>query len=129
MSGQNPFWNLNKTLRSFIYAARGIFLVFRYENNTRVHLAAGLAAIILGIVLEISRLEWIAVIMQIGLVWTAEIVNTALEKLVDMISPEFNPKAGVIKDMAAGAVLVTSVMALLVGILIFGSRILAFFYP
>jgi diacylglycerol kinase (ATP) len=115
--------SLLKTARSFTYAFKGIYLVVRFENNTRVHLFATIIALILGVVCRLSILEWALILMQIGLVWAAEIFNTALEKLVDLVSPGFNPKAGAIKDIAAGAVLVISIMALAVGVLVFGSKI------
>jgi diacylglycerol kinase len=113
-----------KTLKSFKFAFHGIYLVVRFENNTRIHLLATLAVMVLGFFLGLSLIEWAIILTQIGLVWTAEIFNTALEKLVDLISPEYNPKAGVIKDVAAGAVLVTSVISAIIGLLIFGRKAL-----
>ncbi len=115
--------SLLKTARSFTYAFKGIYLVIRFENNTRIHLFASIIALLLGVLVELSAIEWALILMQIGLVWAAEIFNTALEKLVDLVSPGFNPKAGAIKDIAAGAVLVVSIMALAVGILVFGNKL------
>jgi diacylglycerol kinase (ATP) len=89
----------------------------------RVHLFATIIALLLGVLCKLTPLEWALILMQIGLVWAAEIFNTALEKLVDLVSPGFNPKAGAIKDIAAGAVLVISIMALAVGILVFGNKL------
>jgi diacylglycerol kinase len=63
--------------------------------------------------------DWAILLLVIGMVWTAEIFNSAFERLVDMVSPDFNPKAGIIKDMAAGAVLVSAIVAVIVGVLIF----------
>ena len=113
-----------KTLKSFRFAFHGIYLVVRFENNTRVHVLATLAVMALGFFLELSLIEWAIILTQVGLVWTAEVFNTALEKLVDLVSPEYNPKAGVIKDVAAGAVLVTSLIAAIIGLLIFGRKVL-----
>jgi diacylglycerol kinase (ATP) len=115
--------SLLKTARSFTYAFRGIYVVVRFENNTRVHLLATVTVLILSVLCKLSALEWALILMQIGLVWAAEIFNTALEKLVDLVSPGFNPKAGAIKDIAAGAVLVISMMALAVGVLVFGNKL------
>jgi diacylglycerol kinase (ATP) len=115
--------SLLKTARSFTYAFRGIYLVVRFENNTRVHLLATVIVLILSVLCKLSALEWALILMQVGLVWAAEIFNTALEKLVDLVSPGFNPKAGAIKDIAAGAVLVISIMALAVGVLVFGNKL------
>ncbi len=68
-----------------------------------VHLLATVATVGLGFTVGLSGIEWAVVLTQIGLVWAAETFNTAIEKLVDLVSPEFNPKAGIVKDIAAGA--------------------------
>jgi diacylglycerol kinase len=115
--------SLLKTIKSFRFAFHGLYLVLRFENNTRFHLFASLAVIVVGVALELSIVEWAIILTQISLVWTAEVFNTALEKLVDLVSPEFNPKAGAIKDIAAAAVLITSVMAAVVGLLVFSNKI------
>jgi diacylglycerol kinase len=115
--------SLIKTFKSFRFAFHGLYLVLRFENNTRFHLFASLVVVAAGFSLELSMIEWAIILTQIGLVWTAEVFNTALEKLVDLISPEFNLKAGAIKDIAAAAVLVTSIMAAVVGLLIFGNKL------
>jgi len=120
---QSVVRSVTKTARSFRYAWRGIYLVVRYENNTRVHLLASVAAVGLGLVLGLSYLEWCLILTQIGLVWAAETFNTALEKLVDLVSPEFHPLAGRVKDIAAGAVLILAVTSVAVGGLIFGHRL------
>ena len=122
---QSILLSVTKTVRSFRYAWHGIGLVVRYENNTRVHGVASVAAVVLGVFLELDYLEWALVLMQIGLVWAAETFNTALEKLVDLVSPEYHPLAGKVKDIAAGAVLIVSLMSVVVGSIIFGSRMYA----
>ncbi|QHT67618.1 diacylglycerol kinase family protein [Rhodocytophaga rosea] len=115
--------SLIKTIKSFRFAFHGLYLVLRFENNTRFHLFASLAVIGAGFMVEFSVVEWAIILTQIGLVWTAEVFNTAIEKIVDLVSPEFNPKAGAIKDIAAAAVLVTSIMAAIIGLLVFGNKI------
>jgi diacylglycerol kinase len=122
---QSILLSVTKTLRSFRYAWHGIYLVIRYENNTRVHLLASVAAVALGVFVKLNSLEWALVLMQIGLVWAAETFNTALEKLVDLVSPEYHPLAGKVKDIAAGAVLIVSLMSVVVGGIVFGSRVYA----
>lgn len=122
---QSILLSVTKTLRSFRYAWHGICLVVRYENNTRVHLLASVAAVAAGVLLELSALEWALILMQIGLVWAAETFNTALEKLVDLVAPEYHPLAGKVKDIAAGAVLIVSLTSVAVGGIIFGSRLYA----
>ena len=80
---------------------------------------AAMAVIIAGIVLGITRNEWIMVVMCIGTVLAAELFNTAIEKLVDLVSPERHPVAGRVKDIAAGAVLICAVAAAIIGLIIF----------
>jgi diacylglycerol kinase len=117
--------NVLKMFTSFIFAWRGIRLAVKEENNMRVHLIAAVLVGTLGFFLQISLTDWAILLLVIGMVWTAEIFNSAFERLVDMVSPDFNEKAGKIKDMAAGGVLVTAVISVLVGFLIFSKYLLA----
>ena len=91
----------------------------KYDLNLSFHLIAAMAVIIAGIVLGITRTEWIMVVMCIGTVIAAELFNTAIEKLVDLVSPERHPVAGQVKDIAAGAVLICAVAAAIIGLIIF----------
>lgn len=112
--------------KSFSYAFKGIKMAFgKGELNIKIHIIVAFATIIASYLFSISMLEWTIVIGCIGIVIAAEIFNTAIEKIVDFISPEWNPKAGAIKDIAAGAVLVVSIAAALIGILIFLPKIIA----
>ena len=120
----SAFRSLKKTFRSFVFAFRGIRLVIRYENNTRIHLLAAASALVAGFALQLTYIEWTIIITQIALVWAAEAFNSAIEKIVDFVSPEFNPKAGAIKDIAAGAVLFIAIGAAITGTIIFGRKIL-----
>jgi diacylglycerol kinase (ATP) len=104
---------------SIKYALRGLLLTLKREPNFRLHLLAAMLVSLLGMILHISRYDWIAVILCIGLVLMAEIMNTAIEKLVDMISPERHEQAGRVKDIAAAGVLIASFAALLAGFVIF----------
>lgn len=88
-------------------------------RNLRIQFALGLAAIILGLIFQITRLEWLVVLVFTGLVPAFEVMNTAIEDTVNFISPEFHPLAGKIKDLAAGAVLILSVFAFIAGVVIF----------
>lgn len=108
-----------KTARSFRYAFRGIWLVARYENNARVHMLASVLAVCAGLICGLSRDEWLWTVAAIALVWVCETFNTAFEKLVDLVSPDFNPKAGAVKDLSAGAVLIAAMFAFTTGMLIF----------
>jgi diacylglycerol kinase len=110
---------ISKCIKSFSFAFKGIYLLFKNENNARVHLLASLLVVIAGAFSHLDKTEWLWISLAITLVWVTEAVNTAIEKIVDLYSPEFNPRAGVIKDLAAGAVLMTAIFALLVACLIF----------
>ncbi|MGB3849055.1 MAG: diacylglycerol kinase family protein [Tunicatimonas sp.] len=107
-----------KMLRSFRYAGRGIYFALRRENNFRYHLLATVSTLLTGWLTGFTRTEWCIVLMLIGMVYASEIFNTAIEKLLDKLHPDFDPEVGAVKDLAAGAVLVTSVTAAIVGSII-----------
>jgi diacylglycerol kinase len=111
-------------IKSFVDALEGLKHVLSTQQNARIHAAITLVVFLFAIVFKISRLEWIAIVLVIGLVWTAEIFNTAVEVIVDMVSPEHSQGARIIKDVSAGAVLVSALISILVGILVFGPRLL-----
>lgn len=104
--------------QSLTYAVRG-FKVVMQEPNAQIHLVLGALAIALGVYLQISRMEWVAVCMAIAAVIGAEAMNTALEKVVDLASPDWHETAGQAKDAAAAAVLIVSLGAAGVGLIIF----------
>lgn len=104
---------------SIHYAFKGILHVIKKEHNAWIQIIAAIVAIVLGFVFHISKTEWIAVILCIGFVISAEITNTSIEKLTDSVSPQESIKAGMIKDIAAGAVLVAALTAFVVGLLVF----------
>ena len=110
---------LHDRLRSFRYALRGLSQVLRKEINFRIHLAAAITAIALGVYFNISRNDWLVIILCIGLVMALEVVNSAVERLVDLVSPQKNEQAKRIKDMAAGAVLIAALCALIAGTFVF----------
>ncbi|WP_374757842.1 diacylglycerol kinase family protein [Dyadobacter sediminis] len=114
-------------MRSFRYAGVGIYNLFRYENNARIHLLACIFVVIAGVFFDISSAEWSLLVIQIGLVWSAEAVNTAVEKLADVVSPEYHPGIKVVKDTAAAAVLILAISAVIVGGIIFIPKALLFF--
>ena len=101
-------------------ALEGITYVLRTQLNARIHAAFTLAVFLLAGFLKLSRLEWLILVLTVGLVWTAEIFNTAVEVAVDFVSPDFDPKAKIIKDISAGAVLVSVLISILVGLILFG---------
>jgi diacylglycerol kinase len=116
---------LRAFVRGFGYAGRGIGWMLRTQRNARVHLAAAVAAVGLGLWLGLSAVEWAVLALTIGLVLTAEALNTALEAIVDLVSPEHHALAGRAKDAAAGAVLLLALASVGVGLALFGPRLLA----
>jgi diacylglycerol kinase len=111
-------------LRSFSFAAQGVWHVVRTQRNMRVHLLAASAAVAAGLLLRISAVDWACVLAAIGLVLTAEALNTVVEALVDLYTDEFHPLAKIAKDTAAGAVLIASAAALGVGLVVFLPRLI-----
>lgn len=110
---------MTRFLMGFVHAARGIGAALKGEVNLKVMLVATAGAIALGLQQGISRLEWVAVILACGLVLALELLNTAAERLVDILCPEHDPRYGQIKDITAGAVLVAAISAAVVGALVF----------
>ncbi|TND08518.1 MAG: diacylglycerol kinase [Bacteroidetes bacterium] len=115
----NKPFSLRARLRSFGYAFKGIAVFMKTQHNAWIHLLAACAAVFLGFWLQISTVEWCVVILCIGLVFAAEAFNTAIEWLTDLVSPGKNEKAGKVKDLAAGAVLLISLASAACGIIIF----------
>jgi len=112
-------------IESFHYAFRGIFVMLHSQHNAWIHVVMTLVVIVLGFVLSISRGEWLAIVLAIIAVWTAEALNTAFEALCDVASPEFHPQVERAKDVAAGAVLITAIGATAVAVIVFGPKLLA----
>lgn len=108
-----------KQIRSFKYAWKGWRTCLGHEQNLSFHLIATAVVVAAGCWFQISSKEWIAVVICIGMVISAELFNSAIERLVDLVSPTFNPIAGQVKDIAAGAVLVLALAAAIVGCIIF----------
>lgn len=113
-----------KFIQSLGYAFSGLSLAWQYEKHMRFHLVGALAAIFLGFISNCSPLEWLIMIITISLVLFAELMNTAIEFNVDLATSEKKHEAMVAKDVAAAAVLITSINAVAVGLIIFGGKIL-----
>ncbi|WP_113663026.1 diacylglycerol kinase family protein [Pedobacter nanyangensis] len=114
---------MNRFLKSFKFAAKGLSYTVATQPNFIFHLVAALLAVTAGWCFDVTRGEWLAIIICIGLVMVTELLNTAMEVLVDWISPEFNVKAGLVKDIAAGAVLMAALVALVVALIIFAPKL------
>jgi len=108
-----------KRIRSFGYAFKGIKAVFGKEANMNIHLIMAGLVVICGFLFSISATEWMLCVLCFGLVISLEMINSAIENLVDLVSPEKNKLAGRAKDIAAGAVLVAAICAAIVGLIIF----------
>lgn len=117
---------LNRFLRSLTFAWSGIRVAIRDEQNLQIHLFVLALVIAAGLVFNINLWEWVAIVLAAALVIAAELMNSAIEKVVDLASPEFHPLAKQAKDIAAGAVLVTACFSAIVGLLIFGNYLLQF---
>ena len=120
-------FSLKARLVSFMNAFAGIRVLLRDEHNVRIHCCAAVLVIAAGFLFGISAGEWIAVIFAIGLVFTAEAINTAIERLSDQVQPEWDEHIRDIKDLAAGGVLFAALAALVVGLIIFVPKIIALF--
>ncbi|MEY4927819.1 MAG: hypothetical protein RI894_2255 [Bacteroidota bacterium] len=112
-------------LKSFHYAFSGIAEVVRSQPNAKIHLVGLVASIVLGGVCGLSAIEWAVVALCCGSVLAAEALNTAIENVVDLVSPDYHPLAGKAKDAAAAAVLITAIAAVIVGVIIFLPKIKA----
>jgi len=113
--------------QSFAHAGRGFYLLCLTQWNFRIHLIAGLGGICFACYFRLSAIEWLVLIAAIGLVLTAEALNTALERMVDLLEPGRHPVARDAKDLAAAGVLIASLSALIVGLILFGPRLLGLF--
>jgi len=125
LKNQKPF-SLKARSLSFKYAFRGIVEVLRSQHNAWIHLIAACLVVFAGFWFNVSQSEWIAIIISIGMVFSAEAFNTAIELLVDKISPHYDEVAGKVKDVAAGAVLFAAIAAATVGIIIFVPKLMDF---
>lgn len=123
MKSNKPF-SITARLKSFVYAFEGIVDFIKFEHQALMHASAALLVVVSGFYFDISNLEWVGVVFAIGLVFVSEMLNTAIEKLTDMVSPQINPQAKIVKDLAAGAVLIASLTAFSIGLIIFLPKIM-----
>lgn len=115
----NPKQEYKKLVNSFKYAIEGFISSFKTERNMKIHVLAMALVVILGIYLKINQIEWCIIVISIASVISAELFNTAIETLVDMVSPERNPNAKLVKDISAAAVLALAIGAAVAGTIIF----------
>jgi diacylglycerol kinase len=117
-------FSVGERLGSFRHAFAGVITLLREQHNARIHLAATLVVLGLALSLDVSRGDWLALLLAIGLVWTAEAFNTALEYLADAAVPERHPLVKKAKDSAAAGVLLAATIAVAVGLWVFLPKIL-----
>ncbi|MES2829513.1 MAG: diacylglycerol kinase family protein [Bacteroidota bacterium] len=122
--GINHKKNMRKFFKSFTYSFSGIAHAFRYEQNFRLHLLSLLLVTLAGWHFNIAANEWLWIVTAAGLVILSELFNTAIEVLVDLVSPSAHPKAKIVKDVASAAVLVAAFVALIIGLIIFIPRLI-----
>ncbi|HEK21681.1 MULTISPECIES: diacylglycerol kinase family protein [unclassified Mucilaginibacter] len=119
---------MKKLIRSFGFAFKGFRYAFTTQQNFRIHVFAAIAALLLGWYLHISVNEWQWVILCIMLMLVTEMLNTAIEALTDLVSPDYNKLAGHVKDISAGAVLLVALFSLVTGGIIFLPKIIHLFH-
>lgn len=110
---------MKKLWKSFGYSFNGLTYAFRTQLNFRLHCLSTVLVVLLGLYVHLSVNEWLWVSLAIALVMASELINTAIEILVDLVSPEWNDKAGKIKDVASAAVLIVGFLALVIALFIF----------
>ncbi len=118
---------LPKFIAGFGFAFNGLWYVLRTQINMKVHILLGIVAIVLGVVLRISAIEFAIIILTIAGVLIAEMLNTVIELCVDLVSPQYHPLAKRAKDTAAGAVLLSAILAIVVALFIYGPHLWAIF--
>ena len=121
----NEKFSVRKRIKSFSYAFAGLRVLFREEHNARIHAVAAVLTVAMGFLFRISPMEWIAVVIVIGMVFAAEIINSSIERTADFVKAERDDRKRDIKDLGAAAVLVCAIAAAVVGIIIFLPKIIA----
>ncbi|MDD2414627.1 MAG: diacylglycerol kinase family protein [Eubacteriaceae bacterium] len=114
---------MGRLRRSFHFAFEGVFYVLKTQPNMKIHAFMGTLAVLMGFFFHISESEWLALVIVIGFVMILEVVNTAVETLVDLYTEEYHELAKASKDTAAGAVLLMAIVSVVVGCIIFLPKI------
>ena len=116
--------SIKRLKKSFGYALKGIDDVVSNEPNMKIHVSVAILVVIMAFLLKVSMMEWIILVLLIGAVLAAETINTTIENLVDMYTKEYDEKAKVVKDTAAGTVLILAITAAIIGLMIFIPKII-----
>ena len=123
---KNTSFSIKKRIISFKYAINGLKIILSTQHNFLIHLIVAVLVTVAGLFFKISDIEWCILIITIALVLGAESFNTSIEKLTDIVSPDFNIQAGKVKDIAAAAVLITALASVIIGLTIFLPKILSY---
>ncbi len=121
-------FSVSSRVESFKHAIRGIGLMLRSQQNAWIHAMATVLVVVFGFLFGVTRSQWCWLVLAIVVVWTAEALNTALEFLADFASPEFHPLVKKAKDVAAGAVLISALGSVIIGLFVLGPYLLRFLY-
>ena len=116
--------SIERLKKSFGYAFKGIDDVVSNEPNMKIHVSVAILVVIMAFLLKISMIEWIILVLLIGLVLAAEVINTTIENLVDMYIKDYNERAKVVRDTAAGTVLILAITSAIIGLMIFVPKII-----
>ena len=123
-----PRKGLAKFIAGFGFAFSGLWHAIRTQVNMKVHIALAILALVLGIALHLSAVEFAIIFLTIGGVMVTEMFNTVIELCVDLASPSYHPLAKIAKDVAAGAVLLSAIMSVIIALFIYGPHLLALFH-
>lgn len=115
---KKPF-KARERIKSFDYAIQGLVTFFKTQHNSWIHLIFAIAVVVMGFILDINKNEWCWLIFAISIVLITEMFNTAIEFLTDLVSPQYDPLAKKVKDVAAAAVLIAALASVAIGIIIF----------
>ena len=116
--------SIKRLRKSFGYAFKGIDDVIKHEPNMKIHVVVAILVVIMAFILKVSIIEWIVLVLLIGAVLAAETINTTIENLVDMYTKEYDEKAKIVKDTAAGTVLILAITSTIIGLIIFIPKII-----
>ena len=117
-------YSMGRLFKRFGFAFNGVKIVSASQQNFRIHAVVAVIVVAAGILTRLTAMEWCVIVILIALVFAMEIMNSAMEKLVDFVSPGFHEQAGAVKDMSAAAVLVTAIAAVIAGLIIFVPKLI-----
>lgn len=120
----NKSFSITDRIKSFGFAIEGIITFFKTQHNAWIHALAAITVVVLGFALKVNNTEWCLLAVSIALVFISEMLNTAIEFLTDIVSPDYNPMAKKVKDVAAGAVLISAIAAVVIGLIVFLPKLL-----